>query len=91
MHAGPLFHLIPFPLIYLICVRKPILPTELIGSFDTLNWFRIYVNSEFKPASTYSYSFNGTTNEIIFTFNDTLGFDIDVNDEVDIVGKFEQL
>jgi hypothetical protein len=72
-------------------VRKPILPNELIGSFDTLNWFRVYVNSEFKPASTYSYSFNGTTNEIIFTFNNTLGFDIDINDEVDIVGKFEQL
>ena len=72
-------------------VRKPILPNELIGSFDTLNWFRVYVNSEFKPASTYSYSFNGTTNEITFTFNDTLGFDIEVTDEVDIVGKFEQL
>ena len=75
-------------------VRLPILPNELIGSFDTLNWFRVYVNTEFKPSSTYSYSFNGSTNEIIFTFNETLGFLLEdgVNaDEVDIVGKFEQL
>ena len=72
-------------------VRLPILPVELIGSFDTLNWFRVYVNSEFKPADTYSYSFNGSEDEIIFTFNETLGFDLDVNDEIDIVGKYEQL
>jgi hypothetical protein len=72
-------------------VRKPILPTELIGSFDTLNWFRVYINTEFKPASTYTYSFNGATNEISFTFNNTLGFQLDANDEIDIVGKFEQL
>jgi len=51
----------------------------------------MYINTEFKPASTYSYSFNGTTNEITFTFNHTLGFVIEVTDEVDIVGKFEQL
>jgi hypothetical protein len=72
-------------------VRLPILPQELVGSFDTLNWFRVYINTEFKPASTYSYSFNGTLDEITFTFNNTLGFPLDVNDEVDIVGKFEQL
>ena len=72
-------------------VRKPVLPVELIGSFDTLNWFRVYINSEFKPASTYSYSFDGINNEITFTFNGTLGFALDENDEVDIVGKFEQL
>ena len=72
-------------------VRLPILPQELVGSFDTLNWFRVYINTEFKPASTYSYSFNGTLDEITFTFNNTLGFPLDTNDEVDIVGKFEQL
>ena len=72
-------------------VRLPILPVELIGSFDTLNWFRVYVNSEFKPSSTYTYSFDGTTNEIIFEFNATLGFELDIEDEVDIVGKYEQL
>jgi len=71
-------------------VRLPILPVELIGSFDTLNWFRVYINSEFKPATTYTYSFNGTDDEIIFTF-DGLGFDLDGDDEVDIVGKYEQL
>ena len=72
-------------------VRLPILPNELIGTFDTKNWFRIYINSEFKPASLYTYSFNGVTEEIIFTFNETLGFPLDNQDEVDIVGKYEQL
>ena len=72
-------------------VRLPILPQELVGSFDTQNWFRVYINTEFKPKSTYEYSFNGALNEIIFTFNNTLGFSLDGNDEVDIVGKFEQL
>jgi len=72
-------------------VRLPILPGELIGSFDTLNWFRVYINSEFKPSTTYTYSFNGTTNEIVFIFNATLGFELDANDEVDVVGKYEQL
>ena len=72
-------------------VRLPILPVELIGSFDTLNWFRVYVNSEFKPATTYTYSFNGAANEIVFTFNATLGFELDETDEVDVVGKYEQL
>ena len=72
-------------------VRLPILPNELIGTFDTKNWFRIYINSEFKPASLYTYSFNGATEEIIFTFNETLGFPLDNQDEVDIVGKYEQL
>ena len=72
-------------------VRLPILPNELIGTFDTKNWFRIYINSEFKPASLYTYSFNGVNEEIIFTFNETLGFPLDNQDEVDIVGKYEQL
>jgi hypothetical protein len=72
-------------------VRLPVLPTELIGSFDTLNWFRVYVNTEFKPANTYDYWFDGTNDIIYFKFNETLGFDLDENDEVDIVGKYEQL
>jgi hypothetical protein len=75
-------------------VRLPILPVELIGSFDTLNWFRVYVNTEFKPASTYEYWFDGANDTIYFKFNETLGFALEdgVNgDEVDIVGKFEQL
>ena len=74
----------------LTSVRQPVLPPELIGSFDTINWYRVYINSEFKPASVYSYSFNGATNEITFVFTG-LGFNLDANDEVDIVGKFEQL
>jgi hypothetical protein len=72
-------------------VRLPILPNELIGTFDTKNWFRIYINSEFKPASLYTYSFNGANEEIIYTVNETLGFPLDNADEIDIVGKYEQL
>ena len=82
---------IDFGNVKLTNVRLPILPNELVGSFDTKNWFRVYVNSEFKPASTYTYSFNGTDNIISFTFNSGLGFNLDENDEIDIVGKFEQL
>jgi hypothetical protein len=71
-------------------VRKPILPQELVGSFDTLNWYRVYINGAFILPSLYTDSFNGTTNEIYFTFSG-LGFDLDGNDEISITGKFEEL
>lgn len=73
----------------LINVKKPILPSELIGVFDTVNWFRVYINGDFISPSTYTYSYNGTLNEIIFNF--TLPFPIDVLDEVAITGKFQEL
>jgi hypothetical protein len=71
-------------------VKKPLLPSELVGVFDTDNWFRIYINGDFISPSYYTYSFNGYTNEIIFTFHD-LTFLIESQDEVAITGKFQQL
>ncbi len=80
-------------------VRKPVLPSELVGVFDTKNWFRIYINGDFiSPGNyqngvfvpNYSYTFNNTTNEIIFTFTG-LSYSLDANDEIEITGKFEQI
>lgn len=70
-------------------VKKPILPSELIGVFDVVNWFRVYINGDFISPSAYTYSYNGTTNEITFSF--TLPFPLDENDEVAITGKFQEL
>jgi hypothetical protein len=74
----------------LINVRKPLLPSELIGVFDTDNWFRIYINGDFISPSFYTYSFSGGTNEIIFNFVN-LNFSLDANDEIAITGKFQEL
>jgi len=74
----------------LINVKKPILPSELIGVFDTANWFRVYINGDFISPSLYTYSYNGATNEISFTFSG-LGYAIEANDEVAITGKFQEL
>ena len=80
-------------------VRKPVLPSELIGVFDTNNWFRVYINGSFISSGNYingvftpnySYSFNNTTNEIIFNFT-ALSFILEADDEIEITGKFEQL
>jgi len=70
-------------------VKKPILPSELIGVFDIVNWFRVYINGDFISPSAYTYSYNGATNEITFVFN--LPFALDANDEVAITGKFQEL
>jgi hypothetical protein len=71
-------------------VKQPILPQELIGAFDTLNWFRVYVNSDFVSPSYYTYEYNGGNNSITFTFHN-LPFSIESTDEVAITGKFQQL
>ena len=71
-------------------VRKPVLPPELIGSFDTKNWYRVYINGEFKEPQYYTDSFNGSSDEIIFTFSG-LGFNLDAQDEISITGKFQEL
>jgi len=80
-------------------VRKPVLPSELIGTFDTNNWFRIYINGNFISrgnynngvfTENYSYTFNNNTNEIVFTFTG-LSFPLDGDDEIEITGKFEQI
>ena len=75
-------------------VRLPILPNELIGTFDTKNWFRVYINTQFITPDYYTYSFNGTTNEIYFNITNQEVFNsgvLDSNDEVEITGKFQQL
>lgn len=71
-------------------VKLPILPTELVGSFDTVNWFRVYINGVFIIPQNYTYQYNSSLREIVFTFTD-IGFDIDGADEVAITGKFQQL
>mgnify|MGYP000108713999 CR=1 FL=1 len=71
-------------------VKKPILPSELVGTFDIVNWFRIYINGDFISPSFYTYSYNGFTKEIVFVFNN-LSFQIESNDEIAITGKFQEL
>jgi len=71
-------------------VKKPILPSELFGVFDIVNWFRVYINGDFISPSLYTYSYNGYTNEITFTFTG-LTFPLDAQDEIAITGKFEEL
>ena len=81
-------------------VRKPVLPNELVGVFDTQNWFRVYINGEFiSPGNynnsgvfvaNYTYTFNNSINEIVFTFTG-LSYPLDANDEIEITGKFEQI
>jgi hypothetical protein len=61
-----------------------------VGSFDTQNWFRVYINGEFKQPDEYTYSYSGVNKEIQFEFTD-LGFDIESDDEVMVTGKFVQL
>jgi hypothetical protein len=71
-------------------VKKPLLPSELVGVFDIVNWFRVYINGDFISPSLYTYSYNGTNKEIIFTFID-LTFTLDAQDEIAITGKFQEL
>jgi hypothetical protein len=71
-------------------VKKPVLPSELISVFDTDSWFRIYINGDFISPTYYTYTYNGTTKEIIFTFQN-LSFLIEAQDEIAITGKFEEL
>jgi hypothetical protein len=70
-------------------VKKPILPSDLVGVFDIVNWFRVYINGDFISPSLYTYSYNGLTKEIIFSF--TLPYPLDENDEIAITGKFQEL
>jgi hypothetical protein len=70
-------------------VRLPILPPQLAGSFDTRNWFRVYVNGIFEDADTYTYTFDGVTNVINFVF--TLPYNFESSDEIYITGKFIEL
>jgi hypothetical protein len=77
-------------IVKLINVKLPKLPTELRGSFDVDNWFRVYINGDFIPPTNYTYRYEASTKEIYFTFNN-LGFSLDANDEVAITGKYIEL
>lgn len=70
-------------------VKLPILPIELRNSFDVDNWFKVYINGVFTTPNFYTYTYNGNTKEITFTFN--IAFSLDENDEVAITGKFIEL
>jgi hypothetical protein len=71
-------------------VKKPLLPSELVGVFDIINWFRIYINGDFISPSLYTYSYNGQLKEITFDFSQ-LTFSIDAEDEILVTGKFQEL
>ena len=70
--------------------KLPVLPTELVGSFDTVNWFRVYVNGVFIRPEYYTYEYTAAVREIVFTFIG-LEYVIENTDEVSITGKFQQL
>ena len=88
----------------LISVDLPKLPPELIGVFNTDDWFRVYVNGVFVANTKYTYEEIGT--EISFNFNTgslseggtyptdlvstatDLGYILSSSDEIGITGKF---
>ena len=71
-------------------VELPIMPQELIGTFDVEHWFNVYINGTPKSSAYYTYAYNSDTNEITFNFMD-LGFDILSTDSVSITGKFIEI
>ena len=50
-------------------VELPKLPPDLVGVFDTNDWFRVYINGVFIPNSKYSYTGSYGDNEIYFNFS----------------------
>lgn len=65
-------------------VDLPILPNELIGTFDSENWFGVYINGRQISSAYYSYTHDG--DNIIFVFNDIAP--ILNTDTTSITGKF---
>ena len=84
---------------YLLNAELPILPQELIGTFDTKGWFRVYINGVLVTPSAYTYTFNGTTNQILFKLDNTQAFEsegevtyvLEPDFEVSVTGKFIEL
>lgn len=88
----------------LTSVDLPKLPPELVGVFNTDDWFRVYVNGVFVQNAKYSYEEVGT--EIYFNFSTgslseggtypddlvstatDLGYILSSSDEIGITGKF---
>jgi len=50
-------------------VELPKMPSELVGVFNTDEWFRVYINGVLIPKTKYSYTGSYGDNEIIFNFN----------------------
>lgn len=50
-------------------VELPKMPPELIGVFNTDEWFRVYINGVLIPKTKYSYTGSYGDNEITFNFN----------------------
>ena len=88
-----------FSYFYLTNAELPILPQELRGTFDTKGWFRVYINGVFITPNAYTYTFDGTTNQILFKLDNTQAFEsggeltyvLDTEDEVSVTGKFIEL
>jgi hypothetical protein len=84
---------------YLENVELPILPQELVGTFDTRGWFRIYINGVYITPTAYTYTFNGTQNRILFKLDNTQAFEsgggltyiLEPDFEVSVTGKFIEL
>jgi hypothetical protein len=84
---------------YLDNVELPILPQELVGTFDTRGWFRVYINGVFVTPTAYTYTFDGTQNRILFKLDNTQSFEsgggltyvLEPDFEVSVTGKFIEL
>ena len=50
-------------------VKLPKLPPQLVGVFDTNDWFRVYINGVFIPSAKYSYTGSYEDSEITFNFS----------------------
>lgn len=86
-------------------VELPKLPPDLVGVFDTNDWFRVYINGVFIPNTKYSYTGSYSENEIYFNFGTgsldsennyissttELGYILENTDEFGVTGKFIEL
>ena len=79
-------------------VKLPKTPPELLDSFNDSDKFRVYINGVYIKPTKYSYTSSYENNEIIFNFDTgsaitdtTLGYEIELSDEIGITGKFIEL
>jgi hypothetical protein len=79
-------------------VKLPKTPPQLLDSFNDSDKFRVYINGVYIKPTKYSYTSSYENNEIIFNFDTgsaitdtTLGYEIELSDEIGITGKFIEL
>lgn len=79
-------------------VKIPECPPELRNSFDTANWFRVYINGVLIPSAKYEYTYNVENKDVTFVFNTNtpvsntqLGYILENTDEFYVTGKFIEL